>query len=313
MSGAGRPRNASNAGRAIKSDPALKEVKIIILTSMGQRGDATRFEQLGCAGYLLKPVKQQMLFDAVLAALDQKEDQGPGFITRHILKEKRKLGQRILIAEDNLINQKLAVILLQKAGFSVDAVETGGQALEKSRDNSYNAVLMDAQMPGMDGFEATRLIRAREAQAGLRVPIIAMTAHAMQGDRERCLEAGMDDYLTKPLEPKVLFNALDRWIAPSPGANRPAVDHPQVDGSSDFFHAEDESGLFGESVPSASPAMEEAVPVFQAESPAFIPPARAGAWSPSTACAAARAVHPWRSTWAWVLSTYGRSLPFCST
>jgi two-component system sensor histidine kinase/response regulator len=181
--------DGEQTARAIKSDPALKEVRIIILTSMGQRGDATRLEQLGCSGYLLKPVKQQMLFDAVLAALDQKEDKSPGFITRHILKEKRKLGQRILLAEDNPINQKLAVILLQKAGFSVDAVETGAQALEKSRGNLYNAVLMDVQMPEMDGLEATRFIRARETQTGLHVPIIAMTAHAMRGDRERCLDA----------------------------------------------------------------------------------------------------------------------------
>ncbi len=204
--------DGEQTARAIKSDPAVKDVKIIILTSMGERGDAVRFEMLGCSGYLLKPVKQQMLFDAVVAVLTHKEDQGPGLVTRHILSEKRKSGLRLLLAEDNPINQKLAVVLLQKAGYSVDAVETGGQAVEKAKSGLYNAVLMDVQMPEMDGFEATQEIREWEKDKGLHVPIIAMTAHAMPGDRERCLEAGMDDYVSKPLEPKVLFNALNRWI-----------------------------------------------------------------------------------------------------
>lgn len=266
--------DGEQTARAIKSDPSVKDVKILILTSMGQRGDAVRLEMLGCSGYLIKPIKQQMLFDAVVAVLNQKKEKIAPLITRHVLAEHRKLGQRILLAEDNLINQKLAVVLLQKAGFSVDVVETGAQALEKACDIPYNAVLMDVQMPEMDGLEATRLIRKAEAQSGRHIPIVAMTAHAMQGDRERCLDAGMDDYLTKPLEPKVLFNALDRWIAPqTPGADRPTIDRPQEDRPSEFFHADDEVGLFGESAPSASPATEEAAPVSQAVSSAFIPPA----------------------------------------
>jgi PAS domain S-box-containing protein len=266
--------DGEQTARGIKSDPALKQVKIIILTSMGLRGDAARLERLGCSGYLLKPVKQQMLFDAVVTVLNQKEGQSPGFITRHILKEKKKTGQRILLAEDNPINQKLAVILLQKAGFSVDAVETGAQVFEKSRNKSYSAVLMDVQMPDMDGFDATRLIRQRELQTGLHIPIIAMTAHAMQGDRERCLDAGMDDYLTKPLEPRVLFNALDRWIAPrSPNAKRPTTERPQEDHPSEFFLADEEVGLFGESTPSASRGTQEAAPVSSTDSPASLLPA----------------------------------------
>jgi PAS domain S-box-containing protein len=266
--------DGEQTARAIKSDPSVKDVKILILTSMGQRGDAVRLEVLGCSGYLIKPIKQQMLFDAVVAALNQKKETNTPLITRHMLAEHRKLGQRILLAEDNPINQKLAVILLQKAGFSVDVVETGAQALENACNIPYNAVLMDVQMPEMDGLEATRLIRKAEAQSGLHIPIVAMTAHAMQGDRERCLDAGMDDYLTKPLEPKVLFNALDRWIAPqTPGADHPTIDRPQEDRPSEFIHADDEVGLFGESAPSASPATEEAAPVSQADSSAFIPPA----------------------------------------
>ena len=203
--------DGEQTARAIKSDPAVKDVKILILTSMGQRGDAVRLEALGCSGYLLKPVKQQLLFDAIIAVLATKEDQAPPLITRHVLSEQRKMNLRLLLAEDNPINQKLALILLQKAGYSVDAVETGVQALEKVKSNQYNAVLMDVQMPEMDGLEATRQIRAWEQNNGQHIPIIAMTAHAMPRDRERCLESGMDDYITKPLEPRVLLNVLDRW------------------------------------------------------------------------------------------------------
>ncbi|MBI5352591.1 MAG: PAS domain S-box protein [Chloroflexi bacterium] len=202
--------DGEQTARAIKSDPSVKDAKILILTSMGQRGDAVRLEALGCSGYLLKPVKQQMLFDAIIAVLGRKEDT-PALITRHVLSEKRKDKLRILLAEDNPINQKLAIVLLQKSGHSVDAVETGVQALERVKANHYSAVLMDVQMPDMDGFEATRQIRIWEQTNGRHIPIIAMTAHAMTGDRERCLDAGMDDYVTKPLEPRVLFNALERW------------------------------------------------------------------------------------------------------
>jgi PAS domain S-box-containing protein len=202
--------DGEQTARAIKSDPSVRDVKILILTSMGQRGDAVRLEALGCSGYLLKPVKQQMLFDAVVAVLGSKE-KPPSIITRHMLAEQRKNDHRILLAEDNPINQKLAVVLLQKAGYSVDAVETGIQALQRVKADHYSAILMDVQMPDMDGLEATRQIRLWEQDTGLHIPIIAMTAHAMAGDRERCLDAGMDDYVSKPLEPHALFNAIERW------------------------------------------------------------------------------------------------------
>jgi CheY-like chemotaxis protein/HPt (histidine-containing phosphotransfer) domain-containing protein len=178
---------------------------------MGQRGDAARLEALGCAGYLLKPVKQQMLFDAILAALDQSEDSSVSLITRHSLSETKSAGLRLLLAEDNPVNQKLAVIMLQKAGYAVDAVENGLQAFEQIRNHTYSAVLMDVQMPEMDGYDATRRIRAWETQTGQHIPIIAMTAYAMAGDRELCIQAGMDDYVSKPLEPRALFNAIERW------------------------------------------------------------------------------------------------------
>ncbi|HLO28671.1 MAG TPA: response regulator [Anaerolineales bacterium] len=252
--------DGEQTARAIKSDPAVKDVKIIILTSMGQRGDAARLEALGCSGYLLKPVKQQLLFDAVVTVLDRQAGRSPSLVTRHILAEQKKLGLRLLLAEDNPINQKLAVVLLQKAGYSVDAVETGAQALEKVQVNQYSAVLMDVQMPEVDGLEATREIRQFERTTGQHLPIIAMTAHAMQGDRERCLEAGMDDYVSKPLEPKVLFNVLDRWVQAGDEVAEQVQDYSSPE---DVFSNDLDEGLFGEAEPSASSMPEATVSVFE--------------------------------------------------
>jgi two-component system sensor histidine kinase/response regulator len=241
--------------RAIKSDPLLKDVKIIILTSMGQRGDAARLEALGCSGYLLKPVKQQMLYEALVAVLSRKAGEQPGLITRHMLTEQRRRDQRILLAEDNPINQKLAVVLLQKHGYSVDAVENGAEAFEKVKSEHYNALLMDVQMPEMDGFEATRLIRGWEAGSDRHIPIIAMTAHAMQGDRERCLESGMDDYIAKPLHSRTLFITLDRWIGKDSAALAAGGGEEAQDYSTLGAFVQDENpllhddGLFGENAP----------------------------------------------------------------
>jgi PAS domain S-box-containing protein len=240
--------DGEQTAREIKNDPVTRETQIIILTSMGQRGDAARLEALGCAAYLLKPVKQQMLYDTLLAVMAHTGNDPSRLVTRHLISEQKRQGLRILLAEDNPINQKLAVILLQKAGFSVDAVENGQHALEKVQNGRYNAVLMDVQMPDMDGFEATRRIRQWEAGQERHVPIIAMTAHALKGDRELCLEAGMDDYVTKPLEPKVLFNALDRWTQ-----TEPPSDQEEADAEAELAF---EGGLFGEFI-SPKPAEEK--------------------------------------------------------
>ncbi len=261
--------DGEQTARAIKSDPAVKDVKIIVLTSMGKRGDAVRLEALGCSGYLLKPVKQQMLFDAVIAVWSNEEESSPNLVTRHTLSEKRKLGLRLLLAEDNSINQKLAVVLLQKAGYSVDAVENGRQVLEKVKNNPYSAILMDVQMPELGGLEATQRIREWEKSTGRHIPIIAMTAHAMEGDRERCLDAGMDDYVSKPLEPKVLFSALDRW-AQADGAisSENADDLQDYSSSVQLVSMDMDDGLFGEDDPSVSSGTGEPVSVIKAVSTA---------------------------------------------
>jgi CheY-like chemotaxis protein/HPt (histidine-containing phosphotransfer) domain-containing protein len=136
---------------------------------------------------------------------------GP-LITSHTISERRRKLVQILLAEDNPINQKLAVNLLQKSGYSVDVVDNGQMAVEAMLNKAYTLVLMDVQMPEMDGFEATQEFRIKDT-AGKKTPIIAMTAHAMKGDRERCLASGMDDYLSKPLEPREFYQTLNKWIS----------------------------------------------------------------------------------------------------
>jgi PAS domain S-box-containing protein len=242
--------DGEQTAQSIRSDPALNGARIIILTSMGRRGDAARLQTLGCSAYLLKPVKQQMLREALINVLAQSELDRPQLITRHQLREQQRHHLRILLAEDNPINQKLAVTLLQKAGYSVDAVESGTHAVEKAKAGGYNAILMDVQMSEMDGFEATHLIRAWEHETGGHTPIIAMTAHALSGDRERCIDAGMDDYLSKPLQPKLFFSMLERWTTSDERAvsslknseeNTPPDDYQSI--QTPIF---DDDGLFGE-------------------------------------------------------------------
>jgi len=199
---------------AIKHDPEIKDIALIILTSIGERGDAARLQALGCAGYLLKPVKQSQLFDTIITVLGRQKIEGKGrpspIVTRHTIAEQKRRRTRILLAEDNPMNQKLAVALLKKAGYSVDAVENGRMSIEALNRTSYDLIFMDVQMPEMDGLEATRAIRRRE-NGRQHIPIIAMTAHAMKGDRERCLQTGMDDYISKPIEPQELFNIIEKW------------------------------------------------------------------------------------------------------
>ena len=244
--------DGEQTAREMLSDPAGKQISIIVLTSMGQRGDASRLEALGCSGYLMKPVKQTMLYDALVAVLGQKSSKGeaPHLVTRHTLSEAKRQDMRILLAEDNPVNQKLAVILLQKAGFSVDTVDNGLDAVERVKEGHYNAVLMDVQMPEMDGMEATSQIRA----AKIYTPIIAMTAHALKGDSERCIEAGMDDYVSKPLDPKALIKLLDQWTnVQSKGAVPKIVEtqdysiQPTVSSFTESPLLSDD-GLFGESI-----------------------------------------------------------------
>ena len=196
----------------IRQHEDLRQTTIMMLTSVGQRGDAARCRELGIAAYLIKPIAQSQLLDAILNVLGTRaqpaDEPRLNLITRHSLREnQRKL--RILLAEDNAVNQKLASRLLEKRGHTVAVAGNGREALKVLEKQRFDLVLMDVSMPEMDGLEATRAIRAAEKTTGAHLPIIAMTAHAMKGDRERCLDAGMDGYVSKPVQAQELFEAAE--------------------------------------------------------------------------------------------------------
>jgi PAS domain S-box-containing protein len=222
----------------IHRDPALQGITVIILTSLGYRSTAERLREIGCAAYLMKPIKQRQLFETLVTVLSERQ---PAAEPKAVVQAapaaptaapaSAKPASPILLAEDNPINRKLAITLLQKAGYTVEAVENGRLAVEAIQRTFYSLVLMDVQMPEMGGFEAAQRVRAQE-QPGQHLPIIALTANAMSGDRERCLQAGMDDYLSKPLQPKKLFEVIERWARPlaaTPAPTMPAARTPKPD------------------------------------------------------------------------------------
>jgi CheY-like chemotaxis protein/HPt (histidine-containing phosphotransfer) domain-containing protein len=214
-------------GRVVKQDPALQATRLIMLTSVGGRGDAARFAQAGFDAYLTKPIKQSSLYDCIAVVTSgvtaQKSKFDPPILTQHTVSDARKGGLSILLAEDNPMNQEVARRILMKFGYHPTVVDNGRAALEAIESGHFDIVLMDVQMPEMGGFEATACIRDLEAKSGRHIPIIAMTAHAMKGDRERCLEAGMDDYVTKPIDAEVLRNVVEKWAAEILNAERTAA------------------------------------------------------------------------------------------
>ncbi len=207
--------DGESLGKMIKEDPSLKDTVLVMMTSLGRRGDAARLSEIGFTGYLTKPVKQSQLFGVLAMALGRgPADEPPrdGIITRHTVAEDRRRRIRILLAEDNITNQKVAVKILEKIGYRADVVANGLEVIKALETIPYDLVLMDCQMPEMDGFEATAAIRREEEISGAHIPIVAMTARALKGDREMCLDAGMDDYIAKPVMPKELAEAIDRWL-----------------------------------------------------------------------------------------------------
>jgi PAS domain S-box-containing protein len=193
----------------IRTHPDLAGATIMLLSSSDRAGDASRCQALGIAAALMKPVKQSELLNAILAVLHR--ESGPLAPRADHPEPAAPTGRRlrILLAEDNLVNQRLAVRLLERHGHTVVLAATGKEALAVLAREPFDLVLMDVQMPEMGGLEATAAIRARERGTGRHVPVIALTAHAMKGDRERCLAAGMDGYLSKPIQPRELLQALD--------------------------------------------------------------------------------------------------------
>ncbi len=205
----------------INNTPRLATSTVIMLTSTGERGDGSRCVKLGIAAYLMKPIKQSELFFTICKVL-QKTSPGAdrtSLITRHTIREsKRRL--HILLAEDNLVNQKLAVKILERMGHSVSVAANGKRAIEALENGEFDLVLMDVQMPEMDGLEATRLIRESEKTTGSHVPIMAMTAYAMKEDEARCLEAGMDGYISKPIDTQGLFETIENLFEAAGGRDK---------------------------------------------------------------------------------------------
>jgi len=216
--------DGESMGRMIKDDPALRDTVLVMLTSVGQRGDAKRFSEAGFSAYLVKPVSPSDLLDALSTVWGTwKEGISTTLITRHTLaesqtaeavparKQEKSVRPQMLVVEDNAVNQRMAVRMLEKLGCRVDVAANGLEAVETVGRLKYDLVFMDCQMPEVDGYEATAEIRRRE-NASRHTVIIAMTAHAMQGDREKCLEAGMDDYIAKPIKKERLLQIMGKWI-----------------------------------------------------------------------------------------------------
>jgi CheY-like chemotaxis protein len=212
----------------IKREAALARAAVVMLTSGGQPGDAARCRELGVAAYLTKPIRSKDLRSAMVLALSHHPPEcvRPALVTRHSLRETRHTG-RILLVEDNLVNRLVASRLLERRGHTVVQATNGHEALAILNDGAiagFGCVLMDVQMPEMDGFECTAVIREREQSTQVHLPIIAMTAHAMKGDEARCLAAGMDGYLSKPLQPEVFFDLIERHLnVSSPSVSAPTV------------------------------------------------------------------------------------------
>lgn len=237
-------RDGLQLAREIQSHPGGAGIRLVVMTSMLQRGHAEQARLAGAMGYLPKPVRHDELRDCLRTVLGLAESQQtkeplalsvvPQLVTRHTVAENIR-HRRVLVVEDNLVNQKLAVRMVEKLGYQPDVVDNGQEALTALKKGAYAAILMDCQMPVMDGYEATKNIREGEAAAASdetrterdtpsniasssipHIPIIAVTANAMQGDRERCLAAGMDDYLSKPIKLDELRTALARWAIDPP-------------------------------------------------------------------------------------------------
>jgi two-component system, sensor histidine kinase and response regulator len=199
-----------NLAQRIKEEPAIASATIMTLTSSGYAGDAARCRKLGITVYLVKPIRQSELQEALLLALGAAtvKSQPSALITEYSLRQGRT-HLRILLAEDNAVNQMLAVRILRRRSHQVAVAANGREALDLFQKEPYDLVLMDVQMPELDGHEATALIRAKEQATGTHIPIVAMTANAMKGDEERCLACGMDAYIPKPIRADRLFEIVE--------------------------------------------------------------------------------------------------------
>ncbi|MCP5046269.1 MAG: response regulator [bacterium] len=224
-------------GAKIKEDDALKDTLLVMMTELGKRGDAARLQKMGFSAYLTKPVKQSTLYQCLVTIhSDPRDDtakEGKQIVTRHSINDERRRKIRILLADDNSINQKVALRMLERLGFKANAVANGLEAVKAMESIPYNLVLMDCQMPEMDGYEATEAIRKFS-----RVPIIALTAHVLERDRLKCLEAGMDDYISKPINPRELAETIEKWLVELSGPARESDPDKDKNNTSRVFDRE---------------------------------------------------------------------------
>jgi two-component system sensor histidine kinase/response regulator len=272
----------------IKGDAAMKSAIIMMLTSGDRPDDVARCKQLGVAAYLMKPVKQSELFDAIVAAIAPSEIPCPPEPASSAgARDARPL--RILLAEDSLVNQKLAVGLLQRRGHCVRVANNGREALAALETQSFDLVLMDVQMPEIDGLQATQALREREQSTGrARVPVIAMTAHAMAGDRERCLAAGMDSYISKPIRSRDLFETMARVV-------EGITDSPQADGAASAAKTELDLAAMLQTVGGDRDLLREVAEAFLEEAPKLLDELRT-ATAEGDATSLARAAHTLKSS-----------------
>ncbi|MGB7731975.1 MAG: response regulator [Candidatus Acidiferrum sp.] len=205
----------------IREKALAPAVPIVMLTSAGRMGEGARCRELGIAAYLVKPVRQKELQDTLSNILNPSPEKKASLVTRHTLRENAH-RLNILLAEDNKVNQIIAVRLLEKRGWVVTVVANGRDAVASARIGNFDVIILDIQMPEMDGFQAASAIREAERSSGAHVPIVALTAHAMKGDEERCLSAGMDGYVTKPIQTKDLFATIEKILA----KNRSLTERP---------------------------------------------------------------------------------------
>ena len=211
--------------RLIKADPAICKTHLIMLTASGQRGDSLAAQEAGAAAYLTKPIRERHLADCIrmIFSLDDAKAKAVPLITRHTITETvARSSTRVLVVDDNPVNQKVAVKMLEKLGCRVDLAGNGMEALAAVCRHQYPLVFMDCQMPDLDGLETTRLLRSQE-KPGEHLPVIAMTANAMEGDRESCLKAGMDDFISKPIITSDLKKILARWVSQNQFEDEPAA------------------------------------------------------------------------------------------
>jgi CheY-like chemotaxis protein len=220
-------KNGEELAGLIKSDPKLASVPLVLLTSSPRGGDAKRMAEVGFSAYLTKPVKSSNLFDSIATVVGEEKQtvrqvSPASLVTRHTLNEAERERLRILVVEDNAVNQKVAIRMLQKLGFRCDVAGNGLEAVDALKRCRYDLVFMDCQMPEMDGYEATQEIRKLEGKDH-HTPIVAMTAEALQGDREKCIAAGMDDYVAKPIQQGELVRVTSQYL-PATGKNSEAAE-----------------------------------------------------------------------------------------